>query len=194
MELILPQSKIQTDTTFNQDYFKTWTENMAYTLGLLNSSGFITTTNVFDITLPKKDKYLLKQIAQDMGYIGTLQDTVNRQVARLTFCSQKICDDIVSIHVLDIPKKYYPHFVRGSLDGRSRVNRLKGNRLNIVFQENEFRVIEIILRNELNLEGSYNEKDGTVAYGNKASRKIGAYIYANNPKIFSKRKRDKFEN
>lgn len=53
------KSKIQSANArkyrINQDYFKTWSHNMAYILGLWYADGCIYGGKMFDITLHKKD-------------------------------------------------------------------------------------------------------------------------------------------
>ena len=59
---------------------------MAYTFGLWCSRGSIYGDKMFDITLHNKDKYILKRIAEELGYEGNLYDGVDRQASRINFC------------------------------------------------------------------------------------------------------------
>lgn len=76
----------------NQDYFKTWSRNMAYILGLWFADGYIYNGKIFDITLHKKDKYILKQIAKELEFEGDLSDYNNKQASRLNFSCVVIID------------------------------------------------------------------------------------------------------
>ena len=51
---------------------------MAYILGLWFADGCIYGGKMFDITLHKKDKYILKRIAEELKYEGNLYDYVDR--------------------------------------------------------------------------------------------------------------------
>ena len=51
---------------------------MAYILGLWFADGCIYGGKMFDITLHSKDKYLLKQVAKELGYEGPVTDYVDR--------------------------------------------------------------------------------------------------------------------
>jgi len=62
----------------NQDYFKTWSNNMSYILGFWFANGYIYNGRMFDITLHKKDKYILKKIAEELQFEGNLYDSVDR--------------------------------------------------------------------------------------------------------------------
>ena len=75
-------SKIQSNNArkyhINQDYFKSWSHNMAYVLGLWFADGCIYGGKMFDITLHNKDKYILKKVAEELSYEGQLYDYVDR--------------------------------------------------------------------------------------------------------------------
>jgi hypothetical protein len=51
---------------------------MAYILGLWFADGCIYGGKMFDITLHAKDKYILKRIAEELNYEGSLYDYVDR--------------------------------------------------------------------------------------------------------------------
>ena len=46
----------------NQDYFKTWSRNMADVLGLWFADGCIYRGQMFDITLHNKDRYIYQKV------------------------------------------------------------------------------------------------------------------------------------
>ena len=83
------KSQIQSENArkynINQDYFKTWSNNMAYILGFWYADGCIYGGKMFDITLHKKDKYIIKKIAQELDYQGPILDYVDRQACRINF-------------------------------------------------------------------------------------------------------------
>lgn len=112
----------------NENYFKKWSHNMAYVLGLWFSDGCIY-DNRFDITLHKNDEYLLKLILKDMQSNCRLINHHN--CYRLAITSTKIVDSIkklggiphksLTIKFPKIPKKYLPDFIRGLWDGDGTV-------------------------------------------------------------------------
>ena len=61
-----------------ENYFKTWSNNMAYLLGFWFADGCIYNNKMFDITVHKKDKYILKQFAKELEYDGNLIDYSNK--------------------------------------------------------------------------------------------------------------------
>ena len=94
-------SKIQSNNArkyhINQDYFKSWSHNMAYILGLWFADGCIYGGKMFDITLHNKDKYILKKVAEELSYEGQLYDYVDRQAARINFSCVVIYNDIINL-------------------------------------------------------------------------------------------------
>jgi hypothetical protein len=98
---------------------------------------------MFDITLHKKDKYILKQVAKELEYEGNLYDYVDRQAARLNFSCVVIYKDIealggterksLTVEFPEVPQRYLHDFIRGYFDGDGCIMRLKGNRINSAF-------------------------------------------------------------
>ena len=203
-------SKIQSNNArkyhINEDYFKTWSHNMAYMLGFWFADGCIYRDKMFDITVSNKDKYILKQFAKELGYEGNLQDYVDRQACRLNFSCVVIYNDIVALGGKEckskditfpiIPTQYLPDFIRGYFDGDGCAMRIKAGRLNTAFTCASKSFIDTlweILKQEAGVEGgSYDPSSYSLRFGNKDSIKIGEYMYKNSPELFLKRKHDKF--
>lgn len=193
----------------NQDFFKTWSSDMAYILGLWFADGCIYGGKMFDITLHAKDKYLLKQIAKKLQYEGQLYDYVDRQAARLNFSCVVIYNDIVALGGMErksndiaafpnVPKDFLPDFIRGYFDGDGCIMRLKNNRINSSFTSGSKKFLEElhrILKEEAGVTGgSYDPSCVSLKFGKRDSLKIGDYMYKNNPELFLKRKKEKFLN
>lgn len=189
-----------------QDYFKQWTHNMAYVLGLWYADGCIYGGKMFDITLHAKDKYILKRIAEELEYEGPLCDYVDRQASRLNFSCVVIYNDIIalggterksnSITFPEVPKEYLPDFIRGYFDGDGCIMRLKGNRVNSAFTSGSKKFLDallLLLREEAGVEGgSYDSSSLSLRFGKRDTLRIGNYIYRNDPELFLLRKREKF--
>lgn len=209
----LPQaekSQIQSQNArkyhINQDYFKTWSSNMAYILGLWFADGCIYKGKIFDITLHNKDKYILKQVAKELEFEGSLYDYVDRQAARINFSCVVIYNDIVSLGgcenksmVVEFPKvpnEFLPDFIRGYFDGDGSIMQIKGNRLNSAFTSGSKKFLDQlleILKKEAGIEGgSYDPSSYTLRFGKKDTIRLGKYMYKDNPELFLKRKKDKF--
>lgn len=204
------RSKIQASNSrkyhINQDYFKVWSSNMAYTLGLWYADGCIYGGRLFDITLHKKDKYILKKVAEELQYEGTLYDYVDRQVVRINFSCKVIYNDLVALGGTErknltvkfpqVPKDFLPDFIRGYFDGNGCVMRLKGNRLNSAFtcgSKSFSKSLLRLLKEEAGItRGSFDDSCMSLKFGKHDTIKLGKYMYQNNPELYLKRKKDKF--
>lgn len=205
------KSKIQSQNArkyhINQDYFKTWSHNMAYILGFWFADGCIYGGKIFDITLHSKDKYILKKIAEELCYDGNIQDYVDRQAARINFSCVVIYNDIVAlggteqksntIDFPEIPKEYLPDFIRGYFDGDGCIMRLKGHRINSTFTSGSKKFLDKlldILQKEAGIEGgSYDPSSKSIRFGKRDSLRLGEYMYKNDPELFLLRKKLKFQ-
>lgn len=205
------RNKIQSNNArkyhINQDYFKQWSSNMAYILGLWFADGCIYGGKMFDITLHTKDKYILKQVAKELEYEGKLYDYVDRQAARLNFSCVVIYRDIVALGgcenksmIVDfpqIPEQFLPDFIRGYFDGDGSVMLLKNNRLNSAFTSGSKKFLDKlleILKDQAGIEGgSYDPSSYSLRFGKKDTIRLGQYIYKNNPELFLMRKKQKFD-
>lgn len=207
------QSKNARKYYINEDYFKRWTHNMAYTLGLWWADGCIYRGCMFDITQHRKDKYILKQIAKDMQYQGELYDAVDTYSSRINFSCVIIYNDIrklggaerkslTAIFPKDIPDEFLPDFIRGYFDGDGSVWYVKDRRINSNFSSGS----KIFLKEMLKvLKEKAGVENGSIAFcnstqtcyhltfGKKDSIKLGEYMYKNNPEFYLLRKKQKFD-
>lgn len=203
-------SKIQSANArkyhINQDYFKTWSHNMAYILGLWFADGCIYKGKMFDITLHTRDKYILKRIAEELQFEGKLYDYVDRQAARLNFSCVVIYKDIqalggtenksLTVEFPKVPDEYIHDFIRGYFDGDGSAMRVQGDRLNTAFTCGSKKFIDElwrILKEKAGVEGgSYDASCVSLKFGKRDSLKIGEFIYKDDPELFLLRKREKF--
>lgn len=204
------KSKIQSDNArkwhINQNYFKTWSPNMAYILGLWFADGCIYRDKMFDITLHAKDKYILNRISKELGYEGNLYDYVDRQAARLNFSCVVIYNDLIAlggkecksmdIEFPNVPEEYLSDFIRGYFDGDGSIMLLKNNRVNSAFtsgSKNFLDSLHSILRDKAGVEGgSYDPSSKSLRFGKRDTIKIGQFMYKNDPELFLLRKKQKF--
>lgn len=165
----IQKSKIMTkqreQTLVNYNYFKTWSKNMAYIFGLWCADGCIYSQNkgyYWCITLKEDDKYLLKQIDEEMQ--GQHKLYKNRHCYSLMFSCKTIYQDIVmlggketkslTLQFPNIPEQYLSHFIRGYFDGDGSVSQ-RGNsgyligtyefceQLNVVLKRNGINISSI---------------------------------------------------
>ncbi len=179
---------------------------MAYMLGFWFADGCIYKGRLFDITVHKKDKYIIKQFAKELNYKGSILDYVDRQAVRLNFSCAVIYNDIVAlggterkdltIQFPNVPDKYLNDFIRGYFDGNGSAVLIKNCRLNTSFYcRNKDFLMSLwkILKDKAGvLGGSYNQNNSSLTFGKRDSILIGQFMYKNNPELFLERKHKKF--
>lgn len=180
----------------NKNYFSSWSSNMAYVVGIWFAVGFIYENNyIFDITMRNKDKYIMRQIANQLGYQHDLADPVNKQISRINFSCAIIYQDIKAISIEDVPSDYLKDFIRGYFDGTGDLLSVSGCRKNVTLSfkdENFAKIFQQRLKEELGILGSYDKINKVLKYGTKESILFGDYIYKNSPELFLLRKKKKF--
>lgn len=172
---------------------KNWTSEKAYIYGLYVANGSVQKNDIVSISVKKKDKYIIKKIAEKLNCKKELQDSNNKQIFKINFILK---GDKLFSEFLNIPSNYLPDFIRGYFDGKGEIKKIKNNRLNISLSSNNLIFLQELLellKKEANIErGSIDLKKGKLFFGTKDSIKLGEYIYKNNPELFLLRKRQKF--
>jgi hypothetical protein len=199
----------------NHNFFKVWSHDMAYILGLWWADGCIQ-KNLFTITQSVKDKYILDNIALIMESNRPIQKRNPRYAFDFKISSEKIVNDICSIggkerKSLDIgfpkiPNKFLPDFIRGYFDGDGYIGLNKNNRLAIVicsgsdnFMKRLFKVIKLNIKNingRLCKVDYFRGKNKHVIYriefGHNDTIRFCEYIYHKFGNLKLKRKYDIF--
>jgi len=163
----------------NKNFFKKWTKNMAYVLGFFAADGYITVNKrggqfwCVQIT----DGELLesiKEVIEAEHKISVRLPNKNKPnesiMYRLQVGSIEMCDDLrrlgfserktKSLVIPNIPKKYFPDFVRGYFDGDGCIwmggihkkRKTKHNVLKLTFTSCSYEFIKE-LKNRLSLFG-----------------------------------------
>jgi intein-encoded DNA endonuclease-like protein len=116
----------------NEDYFKIWSNNMAYILGFFVADGLVDKDNQL-ISIAQKEKKILEKIKIELGSDQPLRQNNNTGVYMLNLSSKIMKNDIINLHgimpnkSLDVkfpyvPEEYLSHFIRGYFDGDGYVN------------------------------------------------------------------------
>ncbi|WP_078553488.1 LAGLIDADG family homing endonuclease [Alkalihalobacterium alkalicellulosilyticum] len=116
---------------FNENYFKTWTNNMAYILGFIAADGVIT-NSLQTVGISQKDKTILEEIKKEIGTTIPLNKNKKTGVYLLNFHSKIMKYDLINIHGITpnksntikfpyVPNEYLHHFVRGYFDGDGHI-------------------------------------------------------------------------
>lgn len=127
--------------TLNENFFKTWSHEMAYVLGFITADGCMyqganQTKYVLSIGLNPKDKYILENIAKVMGYSGPIYDNPRQNTSYLTINSKEIFNDLNALGLSprksltlewpgNIPDEFMCSYVLGFFDGDGSVFHIK---------------------------------------------------------------------
>ncbi|WP_242213367.1 LAGLIDADG family homing endonuclease [Bacillus cereus group sp. BfR-BA-01383] len=115
-----------------EDYFKTWSNNMAYILGFIAADGVIPKENQC-VSISQKESDILEEIKKELNTNQPLYQNKKTGVYMLNINSKTIKDDLMNIHGIMpcksfniefpfVPEEYLHHFVRGYFDGDGYVN------------------------------------------------------------------------
>ncbi|QHE52347.1 LAGLIDADG family homing endonuclease [Pontibacillus sp. HMF3514] len=154
----------------NEDFFKTWTHEMAWVLGLFITDGCVTRYN--SISFAQKDERILRLIAKYMDADYVISPPVStRNTTSLILNSKEIKKDLEVLGVVanksltigfpKVPERYLPSFIRGVIDGDGWVQKT-GYVMNITtgssfFADGLLNVFKTWgLRSEITIEESKN--------------------------------------
>lgn len=113
----------------NEDFFKKWTHEMAWVLGLVITDGYISDRkSVRYLSITQKDVSILKAIARYMDFdFSLIKPGKTRTTPTIMINSLKIVNDLSNLgittrksHIVpfpDVPKEYLPSFILGVIDG-----------------------------------------------------------------------------
>jgi hypothetical protein len=111
----------------NEDYFKVWSHEMAWVLGMFITDGHMSSTT-HSIVFSQKDEKVLRIIADYMEADYVLAPTgPTKQTPSLIINSKEIKKDLEMMGITasksltlpfpDVPEEYMPSFIRGVIDG-----------------------------------------------------------------------------
>ncbi|WML44503.1 LAGLIDADG family homing endonuclease [Neobacillus sp. PS3-40] len=113
----------------NEDFFLTWSHEMAWVLGLVITDGYISDRkSVRYLSITQKDIPILKAISRYMDLdFSLIKPGKTRTTPTIMINSLKIINDLSVLgittkksHIVpfpDVPKEFLPSFIRGVIDG-----------------------------------------------------------------------------
>lgn len=203
----------------NENFFSSWSPEMAYILGLLITDGCISKSknSSYRISLCLNDKDLLCEVVKTIGSAHNITESKHQKgLNTFIFGREKIAQDLIKLGMkprksLDIefpyaPKEYLHDFIRGVFDGDGSVfydNKCKIKKLRTSFTSGSKNFI-YKLEQELqglgmskrNLYKTYRKNISySFKYGHDESIKLFNIMYVDlENDLFLKRKYDKFVN
>lgn len=123
--------------TVNENYFETWSAEMAYILGFIAADGNVSWNEKkgyysLTITAAEKDEAHLKKIREKLQSTKPLLYANSTKSNRLIVNSKKICRDLIALGIVPakskiiqfqpVPDEFLSHFIRGVVDGDGSVS------------------------------------------------------------------------
>lgn len=204
----------------NENFFKTWSNDMAYILGLWYADGHITkggsqkSVYVFSIALHNDDSEILSQIMNKMNSTyKILQHSETVKCFKIN--SKTIYEDIVALGGCErkslklsfpksIPDEFVPDFIRGYFDGDGCISyhsNMKAFRTTIVcgckeFLEefhNKLKILDSTLMGQISFQKNDHTGIYHLTFYKHDTLKFANIIYKNPQSLYLKRKYDGFE-
>lgn len=121
----------------NHDFFKTWSQSMAYVVGLWFADGNMSKTDsnkyFFNLSLKQDDGYLLESILEKMGSNHSLRE--EHGSLRIQISSKTIHTDLLKLggkpqkslynEFPMVPEDFLSAFIRGYFDGDGSISKSK---------------------------------------------------------------------
>lgn len=189
--------------TLNEDYFKTWSNNMAYILGFFVADGVVAKDSPY-ISFSQKDKEILEDIKKELNSEQPLSQNKKTGVYLFTINSKILKHDLMELHGITpnkslnvkfpfVPDKYLSHFIRGYFDGDGCIYENR-NFVNIVGGSLEFMEVlfHILKENKLNpILKNFGKHYRIYLSGYADIKRFSTWIY-NDKELLLKRKFDRF--
>ncbi|WP_368298555.1 LAGLIDADG family homing endonuclease [Cytobacillus firmus] len=195
----------------NKNFFKSWTNEMAWVLGMVITDGHLSANTSPSFSISQKDiKILLKIRCLFESNHPLREPTKTTTSTILTIGSKEMVEDLKKLGLTprkslvikfpDVPKEYLPHFIRGVIDGDGWVKK-EGSVMNITSGSKDFAesLMKIFIGWGLNSEiRTQVTKKGTIIYrvwviGYYSVWKLSTIIYENCGDLFVVSKREKME-
>lgn len=203
--------------TLNQDFFKKWSDSMAYVLGFIAADGNICKTgNSHMIQVASDDKDIIEKIKFVLSLGSPVQKckrTNSKTSYQIRFSDKKTYNYLLKLRVTpnksltlqppkNIPKKYLRHYLRGFFDGDGSVwesNRTDKKRLVSVFYTASTRMAKFIHKEVKKICSEFTGKIQetqtpnrdklyySIALGHRDSLLLSKYLYKE-ANIFLERK------
>lgn len=207
--------------SFNLNFFKEWSENMAYIVGFIAADGYISEKGYLRISIQRRDRSLLEQINYEMESTYPIKDIVSK-IGNREYLTSEICihsvhliNDLIAIGITPrksltinmdyIPPKYRLSFTRGYFDGDGSIGEQKTKcsqipmlRLRICSGSEKIlhQIIEVFQTYGVKSVSVCKRKNRNlyeIAYSQNASKKIYDLFYGNGQTIYLERKKNKFD-
>lgn len=204
----------------NVHYFKQWSKDMAYILGLIAADGnVILNPKVLTIVLHRQDRYMLDLIKEKMELERPISSRKSNCDALTVRCGT-IVDDLINLGIIpkksltlewiDVPTQYLKDFIRGYMDGDGSVSYyIRKDRNELILEvsmlgtEKFLHGMSVAINREIGLKvmktskpkGFINGKEfrniSKIKYSGSTACKLLDWLYEDS-ELFLRRKKDKY--
>ena len=205
---------------YNIKYYKTyqWSKKLAYIIGLIATDGSLS-VDERHIDFTSKDLELIKIFKDCLklsNKIGIKKSGTNRVCFCIQFGNKNFYNFLNSIGIykaksktikrIDIPNKYFPHFLRGCLDGDGNIDLYKHAQSQ--YMQIRFRFASAskpflewilqVLKIKYSIEGGWiysqkNKSTHVLVFGKTDTLKIGKIMYHDHANLCLQRKFAKYK-
>lgn len=174
--------------TINKDFFKNWTKESAYILGLISADGCINDREKhYSIEISSNDTSLLENVRTLMELTKPIEKERNN--FRIRIDNREIYEDILNLGLTPrksltiqfpkVPEEFINHYIRGFFDGDGSIFRLKDGRVVAKFScwsPQFLQILQKILREKCNVREKKSH-DNSIVYYPIESFKVLNYLY-----------------
>jgi hypothetical protein len=201
--------------TVNYEYFKRWSNNMAYILGFIYADGCVEDNDSrLNIRLQYDDIELLEKIKKELCYTGKVTKYNSKigdkkyKSCKLQISSIDMISDLKKLGLTsnkslvlqfpNVPKEYIIDFIRGYFDGDGCIDRPEYPRIRICSGSEMFlcQLQKSLVKfgfTEKVIGKKKNHNVYDICYSYKETMKLYNLFYENVNCMFLKRKKDKFD-
>ncbi|MCD8500668.1 MAG: endonuclease [Bacillaceae bacterium] len=199
-----PRGSWKRKYSLNENYFKTWSNNMAYILGFITADGVIAKGQQV-VSISQKEKAILEEIRKEVGSDQPLYRNEHTGVYLLNLNCKVIKDALINIHGITpnksftvkfpkVPEEYLHHFIRGYFDGDGNIYE-RGFLVSFVGGSYSFMNILLLLLRSKGFDPILTSKDGyfrVYVSGRRTIQLFANWIY-DNKGLYLKRKYNRFQ-
>jgi len=189
----------------DEDFFRTWTDDMAYVAGFWWADGCMKDHRRFDICQHKRDRYLLENIGHSMSSNYPVRES-KRGCCYLEISSEKLCEGLRCIGGICnksktigfpcVPNKFMRDFIRGIFDGDGCITYDCCSRKYMSYISSSSKQVQRGIVNGLKGFGIHASLSSSihVKFNAKNTLLLGNFMYYHsmNTSLMMKRKYDKF--
>lgn len=187
----------------DEDFFKRWSNEMAYVLGFVYTDGCVSGNT---LTISQKDRYILDKINEVMTSNCVIRESNNGKntLHTLYIHRKEIVEDLRRLGVVEsksriltfpsVPNDYLPHFIRGVIDGDGWVH-LRGYTLNITNASESFSYTLYNVFKERGFNARITQQENAYRVwvsGKQDVIKLADWIYEDCGDLYLRRKYDRF--